>query len=171
MGKRGLKGTSWRASHVLSLFNSRMPFTPRLFDSDNEATHCPRSKRLRSLATSDWLLGTMRGNTTQLAPPAYVTPPFPSLYWFIRGKPHEPRYLYHQGDIWRFTFFWTIIIYELVHVAASGYALVVQWKNWRFIWIVPLVYTAIAGVEAILAGSVVGLLYVCMIPAYKVIQG
>lgn len=102
----------------------------------------------------------MRGNTTQTAPPFYDTPPFPSLYWFIRGKPHDPQYLYHQGDIWRFTLFWTIIVYELIHIAASGYALVILRKNWRFIWIVPIAYIAIAGAEAILAGSVVGLLYV-----------
>lgn len=102
----------------------------------------------------------MKGNTTQSVPPTYTTPPFPSLYWFIRGKPDDPQYLYHQIDIWRFTFYWTLIVYEAIHIAASGYALILQWKSWRFIWIVPLVYIAIAGVEAILAGTVVGLLYV-----------
>ena len=102
----------------------------------------------------------MSGNTTQPVPPGYKTPPFPSLYWFINGKAHEPQYLYHMSDIWRFTLFWTIIVFELCHVAASGYAVIVQWRNWKIMWIVPLVYMITAGIEAVLAGTAVGLLYV-----------
>jgi hypothetical protein len=30
---------------------------------------------------------------------------------------------------------------------------------WKFVWIIPLVYFAVAGLEALLAGSFVGLLY------------
>ena len=100
----------------------------------------------------------MRGNTSQPLPDSYTSPPFPSLYWFVNGKADEPRYLYRLSDIWRFTLFWTIIIYELCHIAASGYAVVVQWRNWKVMWIVPLVYMITAGIEAVLAGTVVGLL-------------
>lgn len=102
----------------------------------------------------------MRGNTTQYTPDSYNIPPFPSLYWFIPGKTRTPQYLYHQSDIWRFTLFWTIIVYEAFHIAASGYAVAVQWRNWKFMWIVPVIYMVIAGVEAVLAGTVVGLLSV-----------
>ena len=101
----------------------------------------------------------MHGSTNQQAPAAYSTPPFPSLYWFISDRVNNPQYLYHQGDIWRFTLFWTIIIYEAFHVAASGYAVIIQWHNWKFMWVVPLVYMILAGVEAVLAGTVVGLMY------------
>lgn len=100
------------------------------------------------------------GNTTQMTPEPYNTPPFPALYWFVANRAEKAQYLYHQGDIWRFTLFWTIIIYEAVHIAASGYAVAVQRHNWRFMWVVPLVYMTIAGVEAVLAGTVVGLLLV-----------
>jgi len=32
----------------------------------------------------------------------------------------------------------------------------VQWKNWKMIWIAPLVFAVIGGIEAFIAGSVVG---------------
>ena len=102
----------------------------------------------------------MIANTSQPIPPGYTTPPFPSLYWFVNGKADEPRYLYRMRDIWRFTLFWTIIIYELCHVAASAYAVIVQRRNWKIMWVVPLVYMISAGIEAVLAGTVVGLMYV-----------
>ena len=102
----------------------------------------------------------MGGNTSQPLPPAYSTPPFPSLYWFVKAKADEPQYLYHLTDIWRFTLFWTLIVFELSHVAASAYAVIVQWRNWKIMWIVPLVYMISAGIEAVLAGTVVGLMYV-----------
>lgn len=33
-------------------------------------------------------------------------------------------------------------------------------SNWKYLWTVPLLYAFVAGVEAIMAGSVVGLMYV-----------
>ena len=110
----------------------------------------------------------MGGNTSQPLPPSYSTPSFPSLYWFVNAKADEPQYLYHLSDIWRFTLFWTLIVFELSHVAASTYAVIVQWRNWKIMWIVPLVYMIAAGIEAVLAGTVVGLMYVkartCLFP-------
>ena len=102
----------------------------------------------------------MGGNTSQPLPPAYITPPFPSLYWLGKANAEEAQYLYHLNDIWRFTLFWTLIVFELSHVAASAYAVIVQWRNWKIMWIVPLVYMISAGIEAVLAGTVVGLMYV-----------
>lgn len=51
-------------------------------------------------------------------------------------------------------------MFEVCHLAASSYALVVQWRNWKVMLGVVLVYGVLAGVEALMAGSVVGLLYV-----------
>ena len=35
-------------------------------------------------------------------------------------------------------------------------------KRVKVLWVVPVVYGIVAGVEAVLAGSVVGLMYVCL---------
>lgn len=51
-------------------------------------------------------------------------------------------------------------MFELCHLAASSYALLVQWRNWKVMLGVVPVYSVLAGVEALMAGSVVGLLYV-----------
>lgn len=120
-------------------------------------------------------------NTTTPVPRSYHAPPFPSLYWLI-GPPRlvHPAYLFHLKDIWRFTLFWTIIVYEAAHLLAAFYAVAVVWwgsrsdrvkggmgrknrgrKVWGKIsgmWAVPIVYGVVAGVEAVLAGSIVGLM-------------
>ncbi|KAL8994893.1 MAG: hypothetical protein Q9169_005267 [Polycauliona sp. 2 TL-2023] len=83
---------------------------------------------------------------------------FPALYWPISVLPGEPQYLYTVQDAWRFTLFWTLIVFEVCHLVASGYALAVQWRNWKVIFGVVLAYLVLAGVEALMAGSVVGLL-------------
>lgn len=98
-------------------------------------------------------------NTGSIAPDDYKIPPFPGLYSFQTAFT-EPSYLYHSRDIWRFTLFWTIIIFEGFYLAASTYAVVVQWRNWKMMWIVLLLYMFVAGIQAVLAGSVVGLMYV-----------
>lgn len=98
-------------------------------------------------------------NTDSIAPDDYKIPPFPGLYSFQTAFT-EPSYLYHSRDIWRFTLFWTIIIFEGCYLAASTYAVVVQWRNWKTMWIAPLLYMFVAGIQAVLAGSVVGLMYV-----------
>ena len=123
--------------------------------------------------------------TTHIDDPDYRTPPFPSLYWLVGpSNVVEPAYLYHEKDIWRFTLFWTIIIFEVTHLLAATYAVIIiwwggrndllkrekakagkgiggigRWKKLKILWMVPVVYGVIAGVEALLAGSVVGLMY------------
>ena len=127
------------------------------------------------------------GNTTTPVPDGYKTPPFPSLYWLVGpASLVQPRFLYHVRDVWRFTLFWTIIIFEAVHLFAATYAVVIVWwggrkglknakehtdrkgvkrgkggeelQKTKLLWVVPVVYGIIAGVEAVLAGSVVGLM-------------
>ncbi|KAK3380203.1 hypothetical protein B0T24DRAFT_186229 [Lasiosphaeria ovina] len=93
--------------------------------------------------------------------PSNTTPPFPSL-----SLPLEtPRWtLSSLYNIWRFTLLWTLILYGLFHMGAAAIALLMQAGNtksrssWKYLWMVPLVYAFVAGVEALLAGSVVGLI-------------
>ncbi|TVY31623.1 Uncharacterized protein LSUB1_G008702 [Lachnellula subtilissima] len=94
------------------------------------------------------------------APFDYSTPPFPSLYWPIYVKPGVANYLYYASDIWRYTLLWTLIIYAVFHGAVAGFAVLMQLgkgkRAWQYVWIIPLLYALIAGVEALLAGSIVG---------------
>ncbi|TGO41557.1 hypothetical protein BHYA_0020g00560 [Botrytis hyacinthi] len=96
------------------------------------------------------------------APLDYSTPPFPSLYWPVHAKPGVPIYLYYAHDIWRYTLLWTLIVYGITHIAVAAWAVAMQLgkgKNaWQYAWIIPLVYALIAGIEALLAGSLVGLI-------------
>ena len=91
-------------------------------------------------------------------PQGYEPPSFPSLYWPYRPLEQPAAYLYYTKDVWRFTLFWTLIVYVAFHFAASGYATAIQWKNWKLMWLVVIVYLVVSGVEALLAGSVVGLM-------------
>jgi hypothetical protein len=66
--------------------------------------------------------------------------------------------------MWRFTLIWTFVMYACFHWAAIGIALIVQIgkkkTNWKYLWTVPIIYSAIAAVEALVAGSVTGAMYV-----------
>ncbi|TAQ90912.1 hypothetical protein B7494_g761 [Chlorociboria aeruginascens] len=96
------------------------------------------------------------------APLGYATPPFPSLYWPYKAKPGVANYLYYTHDIWRYTLLWTLIIFAVFHLTVAGFAVLVQLGKgksaWQYVWIIPLVYALIAGIEALLAGSIVGLI-------------
>lgn len=64
--------------------------------------------------------------------------------------------------MWRFILLWTMIIYALFHLGAAGIALAMQVgkrrSNWKFLWMVPIFYLVVAGLEALFAGSIVGLM-------------
>lgn len=102
----------------------------------------------------------MTSTPTSTKSHAPTSPPFPSLYWPPKIDSNEDHYLYHTRDVWRFTFFWTLLIFEGAHVAVSLYALAIQWRNWKVMLGVGVLYMVVAGVEAVLAGGVVGLMYV-----------
>ncbi len=89
-------------------------------------------------------------------PLSYVPPPFPSLYWPFPVGGDQTRYLYDAGSIWRYTLYWTLVCVVGVHLAAAGYACMVQYRNWKIIWVVPIIYLIIGGIEALIAGNVVG---------------
>lgn len=101
-------------------------------------------------------------NLGNLAPPDYTTPPFPSLYWPIPANTDRALYLYGATDIWRYTLLWTLIIYAVFHLVVAVFAVAVQLMNgksaWHYVWIIPVFYALIAGVEALIAGSIVGLM-------------
>ncbi|PHH64689.1 hypothetical protein CDD81_4130 [Ophiocordyceps australis] len=96
-------------------------------------------------------------------PPGYQTPRFPSLNvrTLYDRTPQRIYTLYHIDDVWRFTLVWTLIVYASFHLGAVVVAMLTHgWKSssWRYLWLVPLVYLVVAGLEALLAGSIVGLL-------------
>ncbi|KAK4241730.1 protein-S-isoprenylcysteine O-methyltransferase [Achaetomium macrosporum] len=92
-------------------------------------------------------------------PAEYTVPPFPSLFW----PPQDGTViLYELDDMWKFTLYWTLILYGLFHLGAVGVAVLMQGgkrsSSWKYLWLVPLVYALIAAVEGLLAGTLVGLI-------------
>lgn len=87
----------------------------------------------------------------------YQTPDFPSLYNPVPWRHKEAYYLYYTKDIWRYTLFWTLIFYAATHLPVAGCAVLTHSRNWSVIWLVPLLYSLIAGLEGLIAGSIVGL--------------
>ncbi|KAI0128915.1 hypothetical protein BJ170DRAFT_352367 [Xylariales sp. AK1849] len=88
-----------------------------------------------------------------------VRPKFPSLSWPIEDCDHA---IYYLWDSWRFTLLWTLILYAIFHMGAVAIALGVQIgkqrSTWKYLWAVPALYALVAGVEALFAGSIVGVL-------------
>lgn len=95
------------------------------------------------------------------APLDYATPAFPALYWPYKAPAGTANYLYYAHDIWRYTLLWTLIVFAVVHMSAAGYAVCMQMgrgkSSWKYVWIIPMVYAVVAGLEALMAGSLVGL--------------
>ncbi|KAI8942186.1 hypothetical protein NX059_000273 [Plenodomus lindquistii] len=90
------------------------------------------------------------------APLGYTTPPFPSLYWPLPASASQPIYLYKPSDILRFTVYWTLLSVGSVHLITALWACIVQWRNWRLIWIVVPLFCFIGAVEALISGALVG---------------
>ncbi|KAF2214152.1 hypothetical protein CERZMDRAFT_111066 [Cercospora zeae-maydis SCOH1-5] len=91
-------------------------------------------------------------------PLSYEPPAFPSLYWPFPVSGPQNVYLYDVDSMWRFTLYWTLICIGGVHMIAAAYACAMQWRNWKLIWVVPLVYAVIGATEAVIAGCVTGIL-------------
>ncbi|CAJ2510225.1 Uu.00g061250.m01.CDS01 [Anthostomella pinea] len=93
-------------------------------------------------------------------PDGYHRLGFPSLCW-----PYQDKYcaLYSVYDSWRYTLLWTLILYALFHLGATGIALSMQIGKrksvWKYLGAVPIVYALVAGIEALFAGSIVGVVY------------
>lgn len=110
-------------------------------------------------------------------PNDYSTPHFPSLnIRTIYDTSDDRRYtLYYIRDVWRFTVIWTLIGYAAFHMAAVVIAMFAHgWRisSWKYLWAVPVVYLVIAAMEAIMAGSIVGVMCVFSInPAHSAQTG
>ena len=107
-------------------------------------------------------------------PLGYTTPSFPSLYWPINPLPGAPQHLYRIFDIWRFTLFWTLLTFATVHLLASLYAVIMILRSALttkkkplgeknqvrstavWVWVVPVGFLFVAAAEAVMAGSLVG---------------
>ncbi|KAL5117603.1 hypothetical protein ACEQ8H_004496 [Pleosporales sp. CAS-2024a] len=90
------------------------------------------------------------------APLGYTTPAFPSLYWPLPVGIATSHYLYKPGDILRFTIYWTLLLVGGIHVVVGLWACIVQWRNWKLIWIAPALFAVIGGIEALISGTIVG---------------
>lgn len=90
-------------------------------------------------------------------PPDYSAPRFPSLLWPPDDCNHA---LYNLWDSWRFTLLWTVILYAIFHMGAAAIALLMQTgkrpATWKYLWTVPILYALAAGVEALFAGTITG---------------
>ena len=93
----------------------------------------------------------------------YHTPSFPSLYDPLPSHHKEAYYLYYTTDIWCFTLYWTLLFYGITHLTVAACAVLTHCRNWSVIWLVPLLYSVVAGLEGLLAGSLVGLVLVVLI--------
>lgn len=87
----------------------------------------------------------------------YHTPSFPSLYDPLPIHNKQAYYLYYTTDIWSFTLYWTLLFYGVTHLTVAGCAILTHRRNWSVIWLVPLLYIVVAGLQALMAGSIVGL--------------
>lgn len=99
-------------------------------------------------------------------PPAnYTTPPFPSLNvrTLFDSTPDKRYTLYFIGDVWRFTVIWTLITFAVFHLGAVFIAMFTHgWKksSWKYLWLTPIIYMGVAGVEAFISGTIVGVMSV-----------
>ncbi|KAI0887306.1 uncharacterized protein GGS22DRAFT_107505 [Annulohypoxylon maeteangense] len=102
-------------------------------------------------------MATIPSDCHNYPPEDYRSLRFPSLCW----PPQDPLCsLYTIWDSWRYTLLWTLILYALFHLGATGIALFMQIGKprtvWKYLLVLPLVYAFVAGVEALFTGSIVG---------------
>ncbi|KAI1078373.1 hypothetical protein F5B20DRAFT_226796 [Whalleya microplaca] len=98
-------------------------------------------------------------NCVNYPPADYHSPRFPSLCW--PPQSHPECALYSVWDSWRYTLLWTLILHAVCHLGSSGIALCMQIGKrrsiWKYLLTIPIIYAVVAGVEALFAGSIVGL--------------
>ncbi|KAF9508130.1 hypothetical protein BS47DRAFT_1488499 [Hydnum rufescens UP504] len=98
-------------------------------------------------------------------PPGYVTPSFPSLHnpalEFHRRE--EAQYLFYSKDIYRFTLYWTLIMYALTYGACGVWAGIVQAVAARrkghgltSSMLVVLVFLTVGSFSAVIGSAVIG---------------
>ncbi|KAI0010183.1 hypothetical protein F4779DRAFT_616916 [Xylariaceae sp. FL0662B] len=105
------------------------------------------------------------GNCVDYPPADYHSPSFPSLCW----PPERTECaLFSVWDSWRYTLLWTLILYGIFHIGSLGIALLMYGGKrrsvWKYLLAIPILYALVAGVEALFAGSLVGLVYAVFSP-------
>jgi len=68
----------------------------------------------------------------------------------------EPHFLYYSGDVWRFPLLWTLALYAGFHLASGVYAFFMIPSKMSLG--IPVVFAIVGGIEATMAGSIVGLM-------------
>ena len=55
-------------------------------------------------------------------------------------------------------------MFAVFHLVVAAWAVAMQLgkgtNSWKYVWIIPLFYALLAGIEALMAGSIVGLMLV-----------
>lgn len=87
----------------------------------------------------------------------YTTPKFPSLTWHFSAMDAKAQYLYYTTDIWRFTVYWTLIIFAGFYLVSGVVAAIFQRRLVPGLMIVAT-YFIWGEIQAIVSGSIVGLL-------------
>lgn len=87
----------------------------------------------------------------------YTPPKFPGLTLHFESNDATSEFLYYSSDIWKFTLFWTLIVFAVFYLAAGVIAAVGQRKLFNGIFII-LVYFVWGIGQAFISGSIVGIL-------------
>lgn len=118
--------------------------------------YSPPSIRPSSLSSTHTPPPSFITRTSSSAPANYHPPGWPSLYWPLPLSASTPYYLYDPDDIWRFTLIWTALFFGAMHMVVALWTCIVQWRSWKVIWVTPIVYAIVGGIEGLVAGSIVG---------------
>jgi len=113
-------------------------------------------------------------DNTLKPPDGYTVPPFPSLYnptrelsssYDDQGRTNGAYYLYYSKDIYRFTLYWTLILYVPIFALCGLYGFVVhvasKYRNRRrrvsgLVLLIPLVYICAGLLFGAIGSAVVG---------------
>ncbi|KAK9313160.1 hypothetical protein V1522DRAFT_410997 [Lipomyces starkeyi] len=93
-------------------------------------------------------------NEAVYIPDGYQTPSFPSLRWPNGPQLQTVYYLYYHYDIWRFTLFWTLILYGVVHAVAGIWAALMNRRLQS--GLIIAVYLFVGLIEALISASIIG---------------
>ncbi|ODV79212.1 uncharacterized protein CANTADRAFT_51857 [Suhomyces tanzawaensis NRRL Y-17324] len=105
-------------------------------------------------------------------PIGYIRPHFPSLYWPLGASllRYQQSFLYYGVDIWRFTVYWSLIMFGGFYIVAALIAVFnVEFNNRRHhlqplsrkragTLIFGLLYVVIGSFKGFVSGAVVGLM-------------
>ncbi|KAG8930681.1 hypothetical protein FRC02_003783 [Tulasnella sp. 418] len=115
-------------------------------------------------------ISTSAADNTLEAPEGYIVPPFPSLYnprhEFLKrlhdnsDPPPGTYYLYKSEDIFRFTLYWTFILYCPIFLIAGSYALLIHTFTKRhvsiFSLLTPVLYLVVSLFWASIGAAIIG---------------